>query len=149
MTSSRHAPRAARPATRVQGGRACLAPWHPTRRGRARAARKSPPTHRRVRPCGRGRDGTVTDVLKHAGFGDLELKRQDLSIKIGDDLEHAVSLVMSIGPAGEVLRLWGDRVDEIRPKVPAALREGMADLARDDAVYADSSTWSIRAVAPG
>jgi SAM-dependent methyltransferase len=92
---------------------------------------------------------TVTDVLKHAGFGDLELKRQDLSIKIGDDLEHAVNLVMSIGPAGEVLRLWGDRVDEIRPKVRVALLEGMADMAREDAVYAGSSTWSVRAVAPG
>jgi SAM-dependent methyltransferase len=92
---------------------------------------------------------TVTDVLKHAGYEELELKRQDLSIKIGDDLEHAVDLVMSIGPAGEVLRLWGDRVDEIRPKVRAALLEGMADMVRGDAVYAASSTWSVRALAPG
>src|SRR5215210_2610878 len=91
---------------------------------------------------------TVTDVLAHAGFERLELKRQDLPIKVGEDLEHAVDLVMSIGPAGEVLRLWGDRADEIRPKVRAALLEGMADLVRDGAVYASSSTWSVRAVAP-
>jgi len=91
---------------------------------------------------------TVTDVLKHAGFESLELKRQDLVIKIGDTLEHAVDLVMSIGPAGEVLRLWGDRADEIRPKVRAALLEGMADLVRDGAVYARSSTWSGRALTP-
>jgi hypothetical protein len=44
-----------------------------------------------------------------------------------------VDLVMSIGPAGEVLRLWGDRVDEIRPKVRSALLEGMADMARGTA----------------
>ena len=92
---------------------------------------------------------TVTDVLKHAGFEDIELKRQDLVIKIGENLDHAVELVMSIGPAGEVLRLWGDRVDEIRPTVQAALLEGMADMAREDGVYADSSTWAVRAVAPG
>jgi SAM-dependent methyltransferase len=92
---------------------------------------------------------TVTDVLKHAGFEGLELKRQDLVIKTGDNLEHAVDLVMSIGPAGEVLRLWGDRADEIRPEVRAALLEGMADMVRDDAVYAGSSTWSVRALAPG
>ena len=92
---------------------------------------------------------TVTDVLKHAGFDGLELKRQDLAIKIGDSLEHAVDLVMSIGPAGEILRLWGDRADEIRPRVRAALLEGMADMVRDDAVYAGSSTWSVRALAPG
>ena len=91
---------------------------------------------------------TVTDVLKHAGFADIQLKRQDLLIRIGDDLEHAVDLVMSIGPAGEVLRLWGDRADEIRPKVRAVLLEGMADMARDDGVHADSSTWAVRAVAP-
>ncbi len=91
---------------------------------------------------------TVTDVLKYAGFDDIQLKRQDLVIKMGDDLEHAVSLVMSLGPAGEVLRLWGDRVDEIRPKVRAALLEGMADMAAEDGVYADSSTWAVRAVAP-
>jgi SAM-dependent methyltransferase len=91
---------------------------------------------------------TVTDVLKHAGFEELELKRQDLVIRAGDDLEHAVDLVMSIGPAGEILRLWGDRADEIRPEVRAALLEGMADMVRDDAVYAGSSTWSVRALAP-
>ncbi len=92
---------------------------------------------------------TVTDVLKHAGFEDIELNRQDLMIKIGGSLEHAVDLVMSIGPAGEVLRLWGDRVDEIKPRVRAALLEGMADMVRADGVYADSSTWAVRAVAPG
>lgn len=92
---------------------------------------------------------TVTDVLKHAGFVKIQLERQDLVIKIGDGLEHAVALVMSIGPAGEVLRLWGDRVDEVRPRVRAALLEGMADMAGDAGVYAASSTWAVRAVAPG
>lgn len=91
---------------------------------------------------------TVSDVLKYAGYQDVQLKRQDLKIRIGEDLDHAVDLVMSIGPAGEVLRLWGDRVDEIRPKVRAALLDGMADMARDDGVYADSSTWSVRAAVP-
>jgi SAM-dependent methyltransferase len=91
---------------------------------------------------------TVTDIVKHAGFEDIQLKRQDIEIKTGDDLDKAVDLIMSIGPAGEVLRLWGDRVEEIRPKVRAALLEGMADMARASGVYADSSTWAVRAVAP-
>jgi len=91
---------------------------------------------------------TVTDILKHAGFADVQLKRQDLMIKVGDDLEQAVDLVMSIGPAGEVLRLWGDRVDDVRPKVREALLDGMADMVRDNGVYADSSTWAVRALVP-
>ena len=91
---------------------------------------------------------TTTDIVKHAGFEDIQLKRQDIVIKVGEDLDNAVDLVMSIGPAGEVLRLWGDRVDEIRPKVRAALLDGMADMAREDGVYAGSSTWAARGVAP-
>ncbi len=91
---------------------------------------------------------TVTDVLRHAGYEEIQLRRQDLVIKTGDNLEQAVELVMSLGPAGEVLRLWGDRADEIRPRVEAALLEGMADMAGPDGVYSDSSTWAVRAVAP-
>jgi len=91
---------------------------------------------------------TVTDIVHHAGFEEIGLKRQDLLIKTGDNLDHAVDLVMSIGPAGEVLRLWGDRAEEIRPTVRAALLEGMADMARDDGVYAHSSTWAVRGVVP-
>ena len=35
---------------------------------------------------------------------------------------------MALGPAGEVLRLWGDRVEEIRPKIAADLREALAEF---------------------
>ena len=59
-----------------------------------------------------------------------------------------VDLVMSIGPAGEVLRLWGNRVDEIRPKVRASLLKGHGRQGARRAVYADSPTWAARAVAP-
>ena len=53
------------------------------------------------------------------------------------------------GPAeAPTLRLWGDRVEEIRPKVRDALLEGMADFERADGVYATSSTWAVSAVAP-
>jgi SAM-dependent methyltransferase len=91
---------------------------------------------------------TVTDIVKHSGFESIALSRYDIPIKIGNDLQHAVDLVMSIGPAGEVLRLWGDRVDEIRPQVEAALLEGMADFVTDDGVIAGSSTWGVSAIAP-
>jgi ubiquinone/menaquinone biosynthesis C-methylase UbiE len=91
---------------------------------------------------------TVSDMLTHAGFEQISLTRHDLKIKIGNDLGQAVDVVMAIGPAGEVLRLWGDRVDEIRPKVRAALLDGMADMATEDGVFAGSSTWGVSAVAP-
>ena len=71
---------------------------------------------------------TVTDVLVHAGFESTWAARQDLPIRIGDDLEHAVAFNMSLGPAAEVLRMWGSRVDEIRPKIAADLRSALADF---------------------
>jgi ubiquinone/menaquinone biosynthesis C-methylase UbiE len=92
---------------------------------------------------------TVTDVLKHAGYEDTRLARQDLHYKIGDNLEHAVAFNMALGPAAEVLRMWGDRVDEIRPKIAADLRKTLADYVVDGgAVVAPASTWAITARAP-
>ena len=92
---------------------------------------------------------TVTEILAHAGYEDIRLARQDLPYKIGNDLEHAVAFNMALGPGAEVLRLWGERVDDIRPKIAADLRSALADLVVDGgAVVAPSSTWAVTARAP-
>lgn len=92
---------------------------------------------------------TVSDVLKHAGYEDIRLARQDLPYKIGNDLEHAVAFNMALGPAAEVLRMWGHRVDEIRPKIADDLREALADYVVDGgAVVAPASTWAVTARSP-
>lgn len=89
---------------------------------------------------------TVTDVLRHAGYDDIRLARQDLPYKVGNDLDQAVALNMAIGPGAEVLRMWGERVDDIRPKIAADLRAALADLAIEGgAVVAASSTWAVSA----
>jgi SAM-dependent methyltransferase len=91
---------------------------------------------------------TVSEQLKIAGFDQIELRRCDLPLKIGDDLDHAVEFNMSLGPAGEVLRLWEDRVDEIRPKIAADLREALAEFETPDGVFAPASTWIVGATNP-
>jgi ubiquinone/menaquinone biosynthesis C-methylase UbiE len=92
---------------------------------------------------------TISDILKHAGYEDVRLARQDLPYKIGNDLEHAVAFNMALGPAAEVLRLWGDRVDEIRPTIAEQLRKVLSDYeAEDGSIIAPSSTWAITARAP-
>lgn len=91
---------------------------------------------------------TVSEQLKIAGFEQIELRRCDLPLKIGHNLDHAVEFNMALGPAGEVLRLWEDRIDEIRPKIAAELREALADLDGPDGVFAPASTWIISAKAP-
>ena len=89
---------------------------------------------------------TVTDVLVHAGFGDIRLTRQDLPYRIGNDLDQAVAFNMDLGPAAEVLRMWGHRIDEIRPKIKADLEAALSDFVQEDgSVVAPASTWAISA----
>jgi SAM-dependent methyltransferase len=91
---------------------------------------------------------TVSEQFKIAGFEQIELRRCDLPLKIGRDLDHAVEFNMALGPAGEVLRLWEDRIEEIKPKIAAELRGALADLDGPNGVYAPASTWIISARAP-
>jgi SAM-dependent methyltransferase len=91
---------------------------------------------------------TVSEQLQLAGFERVSLQRCDLPIKIGEDLDGAVELTMALGPAGEVLRLWGDRVEEIRPKIATEIRAALAEFDTGNGVYAPASTWIIGARAP-
>ena len=92
---------------------------------------------------------TTSDILVHAGFEDISLRRCDLDIMGGGSLDEALDLVMSLGPAGEILRLQGDRAEHLLPQVDAALREGLADYVREDgSVWAPASTWIVMATAP-
>jgi len=92
---------------------------------------------------------TVTDQLIHSGFENISLRRCDIDILAGNDMDEALGLVMSIGPAGEILRLQGDRAAPLVPKVEAALREGMAEYQREDgSIWAMASTWIVTATAP-
>jgi SAM-dependent methyltransferase len=90
---------------------------------------------------------TVTDQLAIAGFESIELLRSDLPLRMGMSLDDAVELTMALGPAGEVLRLWGDRAEEIRPTIAAEIRAALARFETEDGVLAPSSTWVVSAVA--
>jgi ubiquinone/menaquinone biosynthesis C-methylase UbiE len=91
---------------------------------------------------------TTSGVLKSAGFEEITLRRCDLSITIGRDIDEAVEFVMDLGPAGEILRLAADRAAHLHKPVADALREGLADWAGSDGVIAPSSTWIVTAVTP-
>jgi ubiquinone/menaquinone biosynthesis C-methylase UbiE len=91
---------------------------------------------------------TTSEILLHAGFTDVALTRCDLPIQIGDDIDEAIELVMSLGPAGEILRLAGDRAAHLHGQVDTALREGMAEFATPQGLQAPASTWIVSARAP-
>jgi SAM-dependent methyltransferase len=91
---------------------------------------------------------TTTDVLRRAGFEDIVLHRCDLPIGIGADPEVAIELVMALGPAGEILRLAGERAAHMHDEVRAALRAGLAEfVSSDGTLVAPASTWIVCAVA--
>ena len=91
---------------------------------------------------------TTSEVLERAGFSEICLRRCDLPILIGRDIDEAIELVTALGPAGEILRLAGDRAAHLHEQVRSALLAGMADFEDREGVRAPSSTWIVSAVAP-
>jgi SAM-dependent methyltransferase len=93
---------------------------------------------------------TVSDIVLAAGYRDVELTRCDVPIRMGEDLDQAIEIVTSLGPADEIIRLLGDRAASELPKVEAALRAGMADFVQPDgSVVGPASTWIVAATSPG
>jgi SAM-dependent methyltransferase len=91
---------------------------------------------------------TTSAILLSAGFEGIALHRCDVPMKIGTDLDEAVDLVMSLGPAGEILRLAGERAADLRAPINEALHAGMADWVGADGVTAPASTWIVTATVP-
>lgn len=90
---------------------------------------------------------TTSGILASAGYRDITLRRCDFPIMIGRDLDEAAAMVMSIGPAGEILRLAGERAAHLHEPVAAALKEAFTDWEGPDGVVAPASTWIVSAEA--
>jgi hypothetical protein len=91
---------------------------------------------------------SVSSLMCSAGFERISFERHDCDICIGRDLDDAVDFAMSLGPAGEIIRLAGEEGTKRRPHVVAALRDVLAPYVQQDGVWAPSSTWFIAASNP-
>jgi SAM-dependent methyltransferase len=91
---------------------------------------------------------TTSGILLAAGYADISFRRCDLPLKIGRDIDEAVEMVMALGPAGEILRLAGDRAAHLHEPIVQALREGLAEWSGPDGVVGPASTWIVSATAP-
>ena len=91
---------------------------------------------------------TTSDILMQAGFEDISLLRCDLPLLMGRDVDEAIDIVMELGPGGEILRLWGDRMAHLHEQVRDALREGLTEFKGPDGIYGNASTWIVSARAP-
>ena len=92
---------------------------------------------------------TTSEILLRAGFAKVTLRRCDIPILVGRDIDEAIDMVMSIGPAGEILRVAGDGAKHLHGEVDAALRAGLAEFATADGMRASASTWIVTATVPG
>jgi hypothetical protein len=88
---------------------------------------------------------TTSEVLRHAGFDDIALHRHDEPITIGADVDEAIDMLMALGPAGEILRLQGDRAAHLHEDVRRALQAGLADMVTPEGVRGIASTWIVKA----
>jgi SAM-dependent methyltransferase len=88
---------------------------------------------------------TTSEILTYAGFEQIAFHRTDLPIMIGHDVDEAMDIVMALGPAGEILRLAGDRAAHLHGEVREALRDGLGEFAGPDGVWAPASTWVVTA----
>jgi ubiquinone/menaquinone biosynthesis C-methylase UbiE len=92
---------------------------------------------------------TTSGILLAAGYTDVALRRVDLPVTIGRDMDEAVALMMSLGPAGEIIRLAGESAAHLHDEIDAALREGLGEyLGEDGSVRAPASVWIVTASAP-
>jgi SAM-dependent methyltransferase len=91
---------------------------------------------------------TTSGILVGAGFTDVSLTRCDLPILIGRDVPEAIELIMALGPAGEMVRLWGDRKADQHDEIRSALHDGLAKLQTDAGVEGMASTWIVSAISP-
>jgi SAM-dependent methyltransferase len=90
----------------------------------------------------------VSSLLRGAGYDRIAFERFDTDICIGRDLADAIEFAMALGPAGEIIRLAGEEGERRKPEVVAALRDTFAPYARNDGVWAPSSTWIVTARNP-
>jgi hypothetical protein len=89
---------------------------------------------------------TTSGILVGAGFSDVSLTRCDLPILIGRDVDEAIDVVMALGPAGEMVRLWGDRKADRHDEIRAALAQMLTKLQTDRGIEGMASTWIVSAI---
>ena len=87
----------------------------------------------------------VSAMLRSAGFERIGFERFDADICIGKTLDDAIEFGMTLGPAGEIIRLAGEEGVKRRPQVVKALTEVYTPYLRADGVWCPSSTWFISA----
>lgn len=113
-----------------------------------------PPPGDDARTCGPGPfsmadQDMVTKQLEIAGYTDIDFKRVDAPLMVGNSLEDAINFQIALGPAGEIYREAGDLAIEKHDEIVAALSNALEPHITPDGVILDSSSWVVTARNPG
>jgi ubiquinone/menaquinone biosynthesis C-methylase UbiE len=93
---------------------------------------------------------TVRAMMKAAGYDEIEFRRVDVPVLIGNDVADAIAFQLVIGPAGEVFREAGAEAEEKRAQIEAALAEAINhQKISTEGIVMESSSWVISARNPG
>lgn len=91
----------------------------------------------------------VSDQMKVAGWEQISFERSDGDLLIGRNVAEAIVFALTLGPAGEVVRLAGDTAVARRAEIEAAIAKGIEPFVRPDGtVWAPSSCWLVTARTP-
>ncbi|MEP3276223.1 MAG: class I SAM-dependent methyltransferase [Stappiaceae bacterium] len=92
---------------------------------------------------------TVSKMMQVAGYENIELKRVDAPVLVGNDVKDAIAFQLAIGPAGEVFREAGAIAEEKRNEIEEALAKAInQQKISSDGIVMDSSSWVISGTNP-
>ncbi len=100
-------------------------------------------------PFSMANEQSVTAMMRAAGYENIEFRRVDAPVLVGNDVKDAIAFQLAIGPAGEVFREAGALAEEKRAEIEAALAEAInRQVAVTEGIVMDSSSWVISATNP-
>lgn len=100
-------------------------------------------------PFSMANEQTVTAMMRAAGYENIEFRRVDAPVLMGNDVKDAIAFQLAIGPAGEVFREAGALAEEKRAEIEAALAEAIKrQVVVTEGIVMDSSSWVISATNP-
>jgi ubiquinone/menaquinone biosynthesis C-methylase UbiE len=113
-----------------------------------------PPPGEDAQTCGPGPfsmadEPMVTAMMKSAGYDNIEFRRVDAPVLIGNDVQDAMDFQLALGPAGEVFREAGAEAEEKRDQIETALSKAInKQKIAAEGIVMDSSSWVISATNP-
>lgn len=113
-----------------------------------------PPPGEDALTCGPGPfsmsdEETVRKMMQVAGYENIEHRRVDAPVLIGNDVSDAIAFQLALGPAGEVFREAGEEAELKRAEIEAALAQAIeGQKISAEGIVMDSSSWVISATNP-